>query len=1041
MENKNGFLDRQIPALQLVDIKKTYLAGENSVHALKGVSLNFRKSEFVSVLGPSGCGKTTMLNIIGGLDRYTQGDLIIDGRSTKGYNDRDWDTYRNHRIGFIFQTYNLIPHQTVLSNVELALTIGGVSKEERVKRAKIALEKVGLKGQENKRPNQLSGGQCQRVAIARALINEPDILLADEPTGALDSKTSIQIMELIKEISKDKLVIMVTHNGDIAEQYSTRIISLKDGEIVGDTNPYQLDEQEEGQSKTQPELIEIQPNKDKKTKKKEKRSKMSLWTAFKLSLRNLFTKKGRTALVSFAGSIGIIGISLILAVSQGATAYINHVQEATLSSYPITLQESSLDLTTLMESFMSAGDEKPNHPLDGVYKDPLIGELVNALAGANTGENDLASFKSYLESEMQKDGSKLSDAITGIKYSYDLQMDVYTKNVDGKVVKSDTGELMSEMLGKYMAGMMGSGNMGGMTGDSTAQGSNDMLATFMMGSGMWEELLSDVDGATINPLLKEQYNIIDGGRWPTAKDEIVLVVNEKNELNDLTLYALGLINDQDIDAIIDSAVNGKELPEDNKHWSYQDVKDRTYKTIFPFEYYQYDANSGLCFDRRNIPDGLNTLYEDKDTGLELKVVGVIRPNPDSENHMLKGSIGYTYKLTEHIIQSGQNSAVAIAQKSNPNADVFTGKPFKSSTEDLTNAQKSTAFKEYVSSLSVSEKAQVKLSIDSILDDLSVAVKVVELKEQYPNKQAKIAFISGVYATTAGVDATAIAQYLSDLEDQAIDNMLETVLALGVRAEYAKKVVAEYTAQLGLNGENKQTVDQTYADALDTLLASASDQVVAGYYDAVMDFSDSTYEDNLALLGCLDLASPSAINIYASSFENKDVIIAAIDKYNKSVDVTKEIKYTDYMGLLMGAVTTIIDAITYILIAFVAISLVVSSIMIAVITLISVQERTKEIGILRSIGASKRDVSHLFNAETVFIGLMSGLLGVGITYLLCIPINIILQALTGIPTLRAILPIGAAGILVGISVILNLISGIIPSRSAAKKDPVNALRTE
>ena len=1034
------------PALQLKNIKKTYLAGENAVHALKGVSLNFRKNEFVSILGPSGCGKTTMLNIIGGLDRYTEGDLLIDGNSTTNFKDRDWDTYRNHRIGFIFQTYNLIPHQTVLSNVELALTISGVGKEERVRRAKEALKKVGLEKEIHKRPNQLSGGQCQRVAIARALVNEPDILLADEPTGALDSKTSIQIMELIKEIAKDRLVIMVTHNGEIADEYSTRIISLKDGEVVDDTNPFTCQQVEVKE--------EIEVQKPKKTK----RSKMSLWTSFKLSMRNLFTKKGRTALVSFAGSIGIIGISLILAVSQGATAYINHVQEATLSSYPITLESSSMDVMSLMESFMNSGDKEPDHPLDAIYKDQVIGELVDALAKANTGENDLASFKTYLDKELAKDGSQLNGAVSAVQYNYNLDLDVYTKYGD-EIVKSDTRELLSKMLASFMLGVGGSSGGGIGSVDTESQSSFGMFSNFIMGD-MWQELLSSTDGGLINDMVKKQYDVVYGD-WPTKANEIVLVLNEHNELDDLTLYALGLIGEQEIDNIIKAAQSGQTLEKDYKHWSYKELCDKEFKTILPYNCYEYSSELGIWVDSRENPIRLNALYEN---GYTLKIKGIIRPNPDSENHMIKGAIGYTYKLTEDIIRGAENSAVVQAQKASPNIDVFTGQPFESSSASLTLAEKAQAFHDYVNGLDELGKARLMLKIETTIPQNELMGKVLaefQTLGDEDNQKAKKEIIAEAYATTMGgnVNPEDVIGMFDNASEDTINNLVMMVLGQKFTYQYTVEkimpyVMADATGELGFvlkyAGLEKtlEKIAQDNQTALNTKLtdllnhqAGEEDQLCAGYYQNLMDFSDSTYENNLVKMGCIDLGVPTSINIYASSFANKDVIVSAIESYNAGVDEAKQIKYTDYVGLLMSAVTTVIDAITYILIAFVAISLVVSSIMIAVITLISVQERTKEIGILRSIGASKKDVSSLFNAETFIIGLMSGLMGVGITYLLCIPINIILQALTGIPTLRAILPIGAAGILVGISVLLNLISGIIPSRSAAKKDPVIALRTE
>lgn len=1021
--------------LQLQNITKNYIVAGGEIEVLKGLNLVFRRNEFVSILGPSGCGKTTTLNIVGGLDKYTSGDLIIDDKSTKNFTDRDWDNYRNHRIGFVFQTYNLIPHQTVLGNVELALTISGVSKEERIKRCLVALERVGLKGEEYKRPNQLSGGQCQRVAIARALVNEPDILLADEPTGALDSKTSVQIMELIKEISKDKLVIMVTHNAEIAEQYSTRIIRLVDGEVIEDSNPYsdemlEQDKKEyqetlqlEQAEKEQNELVQVKKIK----KKKEKRAKMSRWTAFKLSLRNLFTKRGRTMLTSFAGSIGIIGIALILAVSQGTTGYINHVQETTLSSYPITLQEQSIDLSSLIESFMGVGEDREEHATDAVYQAPIIFEMVNALSKVETNENDLKSFKTYLEDEVKKDDSQLKTAVNGIQYSYDLDFEIYTKNIDGEVIKSDTEELMADMITKYMIGMATGGSASSAEGQESSSG--NMLSSMMMSSGMWQELLPNIDGGTVNDLIKEQYDLIHGD-WPTEYNEVVLVLNEKNELDDLTLYALGLIGEDKIDAIIDAAINGEELNAEQQKWSYEEVCARTYKTILPYDRYYMVGDK--CIDRTKFSDN-EELY---DLGTELKVKGIIRQNKDAENHMLQGSICYNYKLTEHIINEAKNSDIVKAQLANPNIDILSDLPFKSSTGNLNNEQKKAAFNEYLNSIeSADKKAQIYIDIKCIMPEAELEAQTEAVfKQMYPTieKQKELIAFS-IASQMDGISVEEVLEGLKNSSDEQITNSAKSICKMGIAMKYAEGVKKQI--------EDQNLTNETLAGLLDGEKEKYSEEQCAIYYDNVIEFSTSTYENNLKKLGYLDLASPSAINIYASSFENKDVIVNAIDVYNSGVEETQKIKYTDYMGIMMNSINTIIDAITYVLIAFVAISLVVSSIMIGVITLISVQERTKEIGILRSIGASKKDVSSMFNAETLIIGFASGLFGILVTYLLCIPINIILQALTGIATLRAILPIGAALILITISMLLTLISGIIPSRSAAKKDPVVALRTE
>ena len=1024
--------------LELIDIVKNYHVGDETVEALKSVSLRFRESEFVSILGQSGCGKTTLLNIIGGLDKYTSGDLIINGVSTKTYTDRDWDAYRNHSVGFVFQSYNLIPHQTVLQNVEIALTLSGVSKTERRQRAIKALEQVGLGDQINKKPNEMSGGQMQRVAIARALVNDPEIILADEPTGALDTETSVQIMDILKEVSSSRLVIMVTHNPELAEKYSTRIVNMLDGRIIKDTKPV---EDEEYFAFTQPvedgENIDIQvENKKSTTKNKAKKPTMSFFTAFRLSLKNLFTKKARTTLTSFAGSIGIIGIALILAVSQGTTAYINHVQESTLSSYPIVLESTSVDLTVLMESFMGVGDTDTEHDNDAVYKDPIISELVNALAKVDASENDLKSFKTYLENELDDKESTLSSAITGVQYSYDIKFDIYTKNIDNKIIKSDTSELMSNMIADYMMGLAGKGEVGGGNEeDSSSSGGQNMFANMMMGGNLWQELLSSPDGAVINDLIYEQYDKIYG-EWPKNYNEIVLVINEENELDDLTLYALGLISESEIDAIIDAAVNGDTLPPDTKHWSYEEVCGREFKTILPSDCYTKLNGSNTFFDLRNFPDSLEELYNNKAIG--LKVTGIIRPNPDAENHMLSGSIGYTYKLTEYVIDKAVESKVVQEQmkEENRDYDVLTGLPFKETTGTLTDEEKKEHFIDYVKNQNVSQKAQTYKDIKCIMPEQQLMQGVMVKAMAYTTKEQKIDKIASVIAEEVGVGVEAIKSYLSDegTSDDYINQLLFGVLALEVQTEYAFKVL-----NVDLAGKTDEELATLLDNDINGDVYTLAEYVK--YYDNVTKFSDSSYEENLVKFGYADKESPSSISIYASSFENKDVILSAIDSYNKTVSEEKQIKYTDYMGLMMSSITTIIDAISYVLIAFVSISLVVSSIMIGVITLISVQERTKEIGILRAIGASKKDVSSMFNAETLIIGFTSGLLGVLVTVLLCIPINAILRALTGISTLRAFLPFTAAIILIAISMLLTLIAGIIPSRSAAKKDPVVALRTE
>ena len=1089
--------------LNLKDIKKDYQTSSETVHALKGVSIAFRKSEFVSILGPSGCGKTTLLNIVGGLDKYTDGDLVINGRSTKSYEDRDWDVYRNHRIGFIFQSYNLIPHQTVLMNVELALTIAGVSKEERVARAKQALDRVGLAGQYHKRPNQLSGGQCQRVAIARALVNNPEILLADEPTGALDTVTSVQIMELIKEISNERLVIMVTHNPELAEQYSSRIVRLIDGEITEDSNPFSNEEEEAEckeieEAREKAEALEAEMaqaavasvtdesaentapvKKAKKKVKTKEKAKMSFFTAFMLSLKNLFTKKGRTTLTAFAGSIGIIGIALILAVSEGMTAYIDHVQETALSSYPITIENETTDISALMETMFSDGGDR-EHGMDEIYKNPMIAELVASLQKITTSKNDLKAFKTYLENELKNPDSDLSAAVTGIQYSYDLNIPIYTKNVDGKIVKSDTAELMTKMLAKYMLGVATGGtNLGGSGLDSvdTSMMSSSMMGT-MMGLTMWQELLadkpdSDGSSALVNPVLKEQYELVKGS-WPNAYDEIVLILDENNELDDLTLYALGLISESEINAIIEAAVNRTDLPpSDKSSWTYDEIvynlennTGLTFKTLLPADFYV--SNGDGTFREKNTKEGdydfwLDNLYN---KALELKVVGIIRPDENSESTMLSGSIGYTTALTKYVIEASANTDVVKAQIANPTIDVISGRPFKEAAGSLTDADKKASFKAYVENLSDEKKVEVALLIQCLKAELdgfnftppypgAQPVVIPSLEDMMETFKTKIL---GDLANKTGEEMIAtLMQYLSmgntDVDMGSIDqSVLEESLATLTPEEIVAILMPyiEEGCRTQIYDSIEQIFTQMYGENYDAMMLASlatelsdetPDATFATYYDRLTEFSESNYDDNLVLIGSLDINSPSAINIFASSFENKDIIAAVIEDYNKNVDEEQRISYTDFIGILMSSITIIINAIKYVLIAFVSISLIVSSIMIGVITLISVQERTKEIGILRAIGASKRNVSAMFNAETIIIGLASGLLGIAVSYTLCLPINFILYSLTGIANLKAILPIGAAAILVLISTLLTLVSGLIPSRSAAKKDPVVALRTE
>ena len=999
--------------LELKNIHKDYPAGNGIVHALRGIDLQFRESDFVSVLGQSGCGKTTLLNIIGGLDQYTSGDLIINGKSTKDFKDRDWDSYRNHSVGFVFQSYNLIPHQTVLQNVEIALTLSGVSRQERRRRAVAALEEVGLGDQLRKRPAQMSGGQMQRVAIARALVNDPDIVLADEPTGALDSETSVQIMEILKTVAQKRLVVMVTHNPELAETYSTRIIRMLDGKLLSDSNPL-----------TQEELAQCRKEDQRKAAvaKKEKKPSMKWGTSFGLSLKNLIAKGGRTTLTSFAGSIGIIGIALIYAVSQGTTNYINTVQEDTLSSYPLTIEATTVDLGSLMAAFLETAESTQTHEKDAVYSKSMVYDLVNALNEMETTENDLKAFMAYMEQQRKDPASNLAEAINGIQYSYDLDFQVYTKNIDGQVVKSDAQELLQEMMSKHM-GM-------DMSGLQAAQESGGgMMSMMTMGTStyrVWQEMLTGDNGKLVNPLLEKQYDVIYGS-WPTQYDEVVLVVDANNELDDMTLYALGLKSAEEMDKLTEAAVNGTHIDAKAESWSYEELCDMEFRVVLPGDCYIYDENTGTYSDMRQTEAGMRYLY---DKGIALKISGIIRPNEDAVSAMMTGSIGYTSALTEHIIDNAKNLDVVKAQLEQKDTDVLTGLPFKSNTGELTDAEKEAEFRAYIAQLDEAGLADTYVAIMSIPDQQTLDAMLQQAMAGKTAEQMKATLIQAL-TTQMGVAEEKISEYVEDMEEEEITEIFTQIMTEQIKAQYAAQTQAQLAAM-----SNTQL-----AYALNSAKDSYTTEQCALYYDEVLEFSESTYEDNLAMLGCLDLADPAAMNIYASSFENKEVIEDVIAGYNREVDETKKISYTDYVGIMMSSITTIINAITYVLISFVAISLFVSSIMIGVITLISVQERTKEIGILRAIGASKRNVSSMFNAETVLIGGASGLIGVGVTYLLCIPINMVIHALTNIPTLSAHLPWQTALILIGISIFLSVFAGFIPSRSAAKKDPVVALRTE
>ncbi len=1013
--------------LKLCNITKRYEAGEFSVDALRGVSLDFRKNEFVAILGQSGCGKTTLLNIVGGLDQYTSGDLIINGKSTKDFKDRDWDAYRNYTIGFVFQSYNLIPHQTVLQNVEIALALSGVKKAERRRRAKEALDQVGLKNMYHKRPCEMSGGQMQRVAIARAIVNDPDIILADEPTGALDTETSVQVMEILKNISQNRLVIMVTHNPELAEKYATRTVKMLDGLVISDSMPLTKDELLE--QNVREDVAYVKEKLDKKSKRKNKKNKkpsLSFGTSFMLSLKNLFSKKGRTLLTSFAGSIGIIGIALVYAVSTGMSGYINTVQEETLASYPLTLQQSGGDMSSMLSAIASSARPGDSHDIDdNIYEKLVFYNLTKSLGEKMQSENDLKSYKAHLDEQLKDTDGELYDAISGVHYGYDLGLQIYTKDTDGKVIEADTQELLMSLLGKVYNVDISSVSMS--TGGLASTMMNSVL-----GMTIWEELLPGKDGSAVNDLLKDQYDLIQG-RWPTAKDELILVVDENNEIDDMTLYALGLKSGEELEAIINSVSSGVQAPQTTaKKWSFDQVISLTYRTIFPYECYAQNETNGTWYDVRNYDGGLDGLYNDTSKGMTLKITGIVRPNKDSSNHMLQGTLCYTYKLVEHIITQSQNSAIAQAQKDSPDVDIFTGKYFVNNS--ISTTEKAITIVRHIRNLSKEQKIETYMQImtEPTAEDIAYVKKSLDAEVDDDEKAYREKLINSF--TAMGMND--VATYVKSATPEQLKSLNSYIAPSQAQSIKTKALTAAVT------DPSTGIVDTSvFAQRMDDMLETADDETKAGWFDIVIEFADTTYDDNLVTLGCLDLASPSTISLYASSFENKDIIEKDIENFNKDRAEQDQIRYTDYVGLLMNGITTIIDAITYVLIAFVSISLVVSSIMIGVITLISVQERTKEIGILRAVGASKSNVSGMFNVETVIIGFTSGVIGVLFTYLLCIPINLILQLLTGLSTLKATLPVGFAILLVGISMLLTLIAGIIPSQSASKKDPVVALRTE
>ena len=864
--------------LKLENINKDYISGDTTVHALKNINIEFRESEFVSILGQSGGGKTTLLNIIGGLDRYTSGDLIINNKSTKNFKDRDWDAYRNYSVGFVFQNYNLIPHQTVLANVELALTLSGVSKKERKQKAIKALEDVGLKEQIHKKPNQLSGGQMQRVAIARALVNNPNIILADEPTGALDTQTSVQVMEILKEISKDRLVIMVTHNPELAEKYSTRIVRILDGTIMNDSNPYTSEKKEAEKSK------------------EKRRTSMKFFTALNLSLNNLMTKKGRTILTSFAGSIGIIGIALILALSNGIQNYIDKVEEDTLSSYPITIEESTIDTSAMIEKMMDENNEEEDRPKDKIYSKNIMSEMISTLSNKME-NNNLTELKHYLEQE----DNEIAKNSNAIQYGYNLNLNLYKEDTSNGVVQVNPSTVMDSM---------GMGSMREAQENSPMAMVSSSFST--MNNDAWTEMLDNEE------LLHSQYDLI-AGSLPKSYNEVVLIVNENNELNDYVLYTLGLKDQKELSKQWEKAKKGENVEkEEESTYSYDELLKLSFKLILNSDYYEKQGN--LWIDQSEDDDFMKEKIANAEN---INVVGIIKQNEQSTATAMNGGIGYLKDLKEYVINKTNEADIVKEQKENSDINVFTGLEFPKS----------------------GEKSEFNFN------------------------------------------------NLSNEQKMAISKMSTEEIA---------KVMDTYTKN-----------------------------------------QNASYENNLKTLGAIDLDKPSSILIYPKTFESKELIAKAIEDYNKKQrDDGKEentITYTDLVGAMMSSITNIIDAVSYALIAFVSISLVVS-IMIGIITYISVLERTKEIGILRAIGASKKDISRVFNAETFIIGLISGMIGVGITLLLTLPINSIIYALSGV-AIHATVSVTQATVLVLISLGLTILAGLIPAKMASKKDPVEALRSE
>lgn len=1064
--------------LQIRQICKEYRTGDLVQKALDHVDLNLRDNEFVAILGPSGSGKTTLLNIIGGLDRYDSGDLIINGISTKKYKDRDWDSYRNHTIGFVFQSYNLIPHQTVLANVELALTISGIGKTERRQRARKALEEVGLGDQLHKKPSQMSGGQMQRVAIARALVNDPDILLADEPTGALDSSTSVQVMDLLREVAKDRLVVMVTHNPELAQQYATRIVNLRDGQIQSDSDPFTIEDSDD--------QIPEHKNMGK--------ASMSFFTALSLSFNNLRTKKARTILTAFAGSIGIIGISLILSLSTGVNDYIKNVEEETLSQYPLQIQSTGFDLTSMMTAGAAtgAGGGGQEKQADQVNVIQMVTDMFSQM-----NSNDLESLKSYLDSGQ----SKIENYTNAIEYSYDVTPQIYSEKDDGSVRQVNPDKSFESL------------------GFGSSESSSSMMST-MMGTDVFYEM------PKASGLYESQYDV-KAGRWPQNYNECVLVLTANGSISDFLLYTLGLRDSVELEKMIQQFIDEEEIdtPGDMGSYSYDDILGITFKLVHSKDYYQYDGQYGIWRDKSDNEAYIKNLVKE---GEDLKIVGIVQPSEDANGTLLSTGIAYPASLTEHIIEVAADSKIVKAQLADRNTNVFTGKAFgKDDNENDFDMQSLFAVDEKAlqEAFSFDENALKKgldgasggfdpeelsksLDLSELMDmdelskslskieapdmselsetiqidgaDKAVQDMVSSLLEGYQqylagnsqNDYSQLGESFQEYLRTEDAQKR-ITQGISDMVD---DEELQTQIS-GAVTTYMEQMMSSYSGtvqkalekqitsamkklvnqisgqmensmrtmatQLGQNIQEAIKVDpQAFVNAFSmNMNAEELEELFASMNSA----QSASYENNLKTLGYADFGTPSGIDIYPIDFESKEQVVKILDDYNERMeDAGKEeqvITYTDVVGALMSSVTDIIDTISYVLIAFVAISLIVSSIMIGVITYISVLERKKEIGILRAIGASKGNISQVFNAETFIIGLTAGLIGIGLTLLILIPGNMVIHHIADSNEINAVLPAGAAGILILLSVLLTLIGGLIPSRKAAKSDPVAALRTE